>query len=33
MVEGVDHRGRPVPQPKLGEQVIDVGLDRAFAED
>ena len=32
MVEGVDDRGRAVPEPQLGEHVVDVGLDRALAK-
>jgi hypothetical protein len=33
VIVGEDHRGRPVPQLELGEQVVDVGLDRAFADE
>jgi hypothetical protein len=33
VVEGEHHRRRPVPQPELGEQVVDVRLDRSLADE
>ena len=32
VVEGEDHRGGPVAEVELGEEMADVGLDGAFAE-
>jgi hypothetical protein len=33
VVEGEHHRRRPVPQPELGEEVVDVRLDRSLADE
>jgi hypothetical protein len=33
VVEGEHHRRRPVPQPELGKQVVDVRLDCSLADE
>ena len=33
MVEGVDHRGGPIAQPQLREDVVDVRLHRPLADE